>query len=362
MSTDPISRLRRLNPVSESPDAPPISRIFERIDGVGAESSPHPPAPDRRAPRGRGGWGWRALPLSLAVMVSVAVAVLALTLIKHRSAGPTHSPTSIGQPPSGLPPVPQLSPANVRALDRLGPAYRTVLLHHPTCRSVPLPTKRPRGAPPAASELAVSLFGVLGMPANIRHIGASAPYGPAARIAQRAYGTTVVVAPAELPGLGIAPLSARCARLVLAAVQTQMIHQTAGKRADAVKLISEQLADERYVANHPVGICLFARTGVCTDLLYAQARGILSTGTFRRTGTISACLIPNGVAKITASYPAQAPAIGAHTQVPAVTITAPVIHNVAVYLVGNRAPTVLPRTITWQDAKGRTLRVTYRDG
>jgi hypothetical protein len=305
-----------------------------------------------------------ATPLIAALVTSVAIAAVAIVLLGRGHSPQLQPSTLVLNSGMGLPPVPQMTPANLQALRYLQQARQTVLKHDRTCIGRPVlplgPSKPDRGSP---DRTMLSTFGVLRRPA-----GARPPLPPAAvhfavfvryaRVAQRQYGSVYTVFPVKRLPAGGANIvaSARCRNLELAALRTELAHAPKQLRARALRLGNDQLLDEQYVRRHPEGICLFGGGGGCQPFLYAQARGGLQSTGYGSNGSIFDYLVPDGVATVTARYPAEGPKTGFRRHIPALTITARVINNVAVWRLPHEPGDVFPTTITWRSASRRILR------
>jgi hypothetical protein len=99
--------------------------------------------------------------------------------------------------------------------------------------------------------------------------------------------------------------------------------------------------------------------GGCEPFLYAQARGGLVSGGYGRDGSVWSYLVPDGVASVTAYYPALGPTQGLRHRIAAATAHARVINNVAVWAMPHEAGDIFPTTITWNAAGGEVLRTVY---
>lgn len=195
------------------------------------------------------------------------------------------------------------------------------------------------------------------LPASQR-LGPWSAYG---RVAQRRYGFAIEVIPQPFnPPLG-RPITVGCEMAQLAALRKEMAGAPKGLIARAVRINQEIFEDERYTQQHPDGICLSVGAGSCGSFLDAQARGELTTRAYRAHGSISADLVPDGVAKITVHYPVERSANTPGRTIPALTISVPVINNVAVWAVPNRGNLQLPGAVTWLANNGKTIRTTYPD-
>jgi hypothetical protein len=209
----------------------------------------------------------------------------------------------------------------------------------------------------------LATFSVLQLKARAR-LPAPAGFGDAfvryIRVAQRRYGSAFeVFAVRSLAGGGTA-ISAKCSRLQREALQRELRHAPAGIRTQALRLGRQQLADERYMQRHPEGICLSGGGGGgCDPFLYAQAQGAIQSSGSGDSGSLFDYLVPNGVATITAHYPAEGPNTGFQHHIPAVTITVKVINNVAIWELAHEPGDLFPTTITWRAADGKTLRIVH---
>ena len=368
MSKDPIERLRRVNPVPDTPAAPPIEPLLASLGERGSRRSGNyvDASGDGRRVRGlRAGFG--AAPVALAAVLSIVIAVIALTVLRHRA--PSGSvPSSPGfHVPGGLPPVPSLSPGDMHALDYHWRTRPHVAVRGDAC--APFPESPPRSAQGdhgTPSPALLADYSVLQSPLTSKSaLPASLSGGPFAnygRVAQRRYGSAIEVIPdrpAFAPGAQI-PLTARCEQARLAAQRKDLAGAPAALIARALRIDRETFEDERYIQQHPDGICVFVNDGGdCGPFLLAQARGSLTTVRYGRRGSLNGYLVPNGVAKITVEYTAAGSNTAAGPTIPPLTINVPVINNVAVWTVSNRNNLVSPHAIAWVAENGKTLRTAY---
>lgn len=378
MREDPVERLRRANPVRETLAAPPVDPLLDRLDEARSGSGLGAPAGTLR----RSAWvRIRAVlsvaPLVAAVVTTLAIAAVAIVLLRHgHSPAPHPSFPALSTAP-GLPPVPQNTPANVQALKYFNLAQTSVInrLRHngQTCFERPgrpfAQSKPDEGSP---SQAMLSAFGVLRLPAGAHRtlppVFSRSPLLQGAfvryiRVAQRRYGSVYEVIPAKKVGLGLVT-SARCRQLALqlesTALRAEVAHAPSPVRALALRLGEDRLLDEQYTERHPEGICLFGGGGgSCQPLLYALARGGLQSTGYGSNGSIWDYLVPNGVATVTARYPAEGPKQGFRRTIPAQTVTARVINNVAVWTLSQEPGDIFPTTITWRASDGRIVKTVY---
>jgi hypothetical protein len=187
--------------------------------------------------------------------------------------------------------------------------------------------------------------------------GASPKYG---RVAQHRYGSVIEVIPDHYVAPQGEPLTARCEQARLAAQKADLAGAPAALIAKALQIDRETFEDERYTEQHPDGICVFIDGGGnCGPFLYAQARGSLTSVRDNNLGSLNAYLVPNGVAKIAVRYTAGRSNTTAGPNVSPVTITVPVVNNVAVWTASNRSDVVSPHAIAWLANNGKTLKTAY---
>jgi hypothetical protein len=155
-------------------------------------------------------------------------------------------------------------------------------------------------------------------------------------------------------------MTARCEQAQLAAQRADLAGAPAALIARALRIDRETFDDERYVQHHPDGICVFVDGGGdCGAFLYAQARGSLTSVSYGSHGSLNAYLVPNGVAKIAVDYAAERSTTAAGSTMPPLTISVPVINNVAVWTVSTRGSLVRPHATVWFAENGKTLRIAY---
>jgi hypothetical protein len=70
-------------------------------------------------------------------------------------------------------------------------------------------------------------------------------------------------------------------------------------------------------------------------------------------------LVPDGVASVTAYYPAQGPEQGFTHRIAAATAHARVTNNLAIWAMPHEAGDIFPATITWNAPDGGVLRTVY---
>lgn len=361
MSMDPVERLRRANPVPGTPAAPPIEPLLARLQGRPQPDSVEHPAD---AGAGRPHRVLHTVPVAFAVLGTIVIAVLALALLRHG-----HHATSVSTSPGlhvagGLPPVPSLGPADMRAIDWHWRTRPHVVPHGQACAAFAPGAPRSgasEGSSPGRALLddyAVTRSPVTAanaLPAGQR----SGPWSAYGRVAQRKDGITIDVIPQPFDQPLGAPPTAGCENAKLAALRKDMAGAPPVLIARALRITREIFEDERYTQKHPDGICVTIGFGICGSFINAQARGELATSPHGAHGSINADLVPDGVARVTVHYAAQRRGAPTGQQVSALTITVPVINNVAVWNVANRGSTTRPQAVTWLTNAGRPIRTTY---
>jgi hypothetical protein len=368
MSQDPIDRLRRANPLPDPPVAPPIEPLLERLGERDRHGS-------RAHADGAGGTnrlgglraGFRAAPVAFAAVLSIAIAVLALTLLRHHN--PSGSPTSSPgfHVPAGLPPVPSLSPGDMHALDYHWSTRPHVIVQGNACspslaKPPPPPAWYDQGSPSQAllGDYAVLQSRATSKVAVLSPLLGGGHWAKYGRIAQHRYGNTIEVIPDRYIEHSERPLTTRCEKAQLAAQRADLAGAPAALIARALQLDRQTFEDERYIQQHPDGICVLVDGGGgCGPFLFAQARGSLTTVAYGSHGSLNAYLVPNGVAKISVDYSAGRPHTAAERTVAPPTTTVPVINNVAVWTVPNRSNIMTPHAIAWLTTTGKTLRTAY---
>jgi hypothetical protein len=298
------------------------------------------------------------------LIVAVGAAVAA--------AGGSHESTT-GQQPlsppahavSGLPPVPQPTPANSRLLSYFYQAQISVLSHNPGCRrfSRPSPTSQPNkvnnGTPSQAILAAFGVFRLQQPPQPVPAFLRGDVYARYIRVAQRRYGDTFDVT-ATSDGAPARPVSPHCRKLESEALNKLLAHVPQSERVRALRLAHDVLLDQQYIEHHPETVCLIGGGGAgCQAFLYAQARGGLGSSGSGNQGSLWTYLVPDGVATVTAHYPAEGPKTGFLHTWPPITITVPVFNNVAVWKLKSEPGDLFPTTITWRSASGKAVKVAY---
>jgi hypothetical protein len=305
MSKDPIERLRPANPLPDTPVAPPIEPLLARL-GERRRGDRYSSGALADGAGGRGRLrglraGFRAAPVAFAVVVSIVIAAVALTLLGHGSRSGS-VPSSPGLHVSGgLPPVPSLlSPGDMHALDYHWSTRQHVLVRGSVCAPslASPPVAPPRSAPNnqgAPSRALLADYALLQSPLTSKNalpapqrVGPWSRYG---RVAQHRYGSAIEVIPdlnASAPGPQT-PITARCERAQLAAQRKDLAGAPADLIAKALRLDAETFEDERYIQQHPDGICVFVDGGGdCGPFLLAQARGSLTTVRYGSHGSLNA--------------------------------------------------------------------------
>ncbi|MGO9959060.1 MAG: hypothetical protein ACLP50_24360 [Solirubrobacteraceae bacterium] len=298
---------------------------------------------------------------ALAVVATAAVALL----------GPHFAAASAPSAPAqtaaaGLPPVPPLSPANRPVLAYVDQAEQSVFQHDKGCRPAPgrlLGSARPdQGSP---GPMLLSMFGVLRRPGTVplpASMGGrliSGVFVNYVRLAQHRYGSDYFLFPvAHL--YARTELSARCRALELTTLSAKLDHAAPALRAQALELAQQELRDQRYIAQHPDGVCLFGGGGGgCEPFLLAQATGGIQSAGYGTEGSTFAYVVPDGVATITAHYPAEGPKTGFRRHIPALTTTVQVLNNLAVWRLAHEPGDLFPTTILWRSRTGRRIRTVY---
>jgi hypothetical protein len=263
--------------------------------------------------------------------------------------GSSTSPTT-GTAAGRLPPIPQLTAGEHQVIAYLERASRVVFNDHKNCFPLRQGTHRVRddGSP---SQAMLSSFAVLKLPTKAAVPtnmpgGGQKVYVNYVRIAQTRFGWPFKI----IPLAHFSTESARCFALEASEVHTLVAHAPAKVRAKVDAIEHDLRLDDRYIEGHPEGICVSGYQGgsLCEPLLYAIERGGVDRGGSNDSNLVSFDLVPNGVASITARY-AKQPGSAART------INVPVIHNLAVWKVGNEPNGGTP-TILWRAANGRIIR------
>ena len=231
------------------------------------------------------------------------------------------------------------------------------------------------GAPPAAL---MSILGVLRRPATpADRLPVSIPHQPDLyvndiRFAQAADGIRWYVwvagsnfrAPADVR---------RCLAAQMQNFRREEPHISASVRVVALRALQAQLAAERRIDKQPpseVGVSLtgyaarFGGGGGGASATEIQSRGLWISqggGTGADPGrTLFAGVLPDGVATVTVHYPAGRIGGFSHRRGPALTVTVPVINNVAVLAVeraGNQATGAV--ATTWRAQDGTVLKTLH---
>jgi hypothetical protein len=151
-------------------------------------------------------------------------------------------------------------------------------------------------------------------------------------------------------------LSSRCLAREESAVRASIARAPARIQTTALQIERAQVRDDRYIDQHPWGICVFGGGGgSCGAFLYVQARGAIQSGGGTGTPTVYVDLVPNGVTKITARFPDQGPSTGYARRWRAAIITVPVINNLAIWQMRNEPGDNSP-TVIWHAANGQAIR------
>jgi hypothetical protein len=268
---------------------------------------------------------------------------------------------------SGLPPVPEFTPANDRLVRPFNRAQISVMVRDKECRGR-FGGRFPRsgssnGIAGSPSRAVLAAFGVLRLPEvrQSRQFGrlmASLVYADSFRVAQRRFGQTFEVAVARLPPEELVP---RCEKLASAAFRKLLANVPQPERGRALRFAEELRSDQRYVYSHRDAVCTFAAGGGCEPFLYAVTRGDLSNSGQGNEGSVWSYLVPDGVATVTAHYPAEGPKEGFLRHWPRLTISAPVINNVAVWTLSKEPGDIFPATIVWRSASGKTIKIVYEN-
>ena len=310
----------------------------------------------------------RLLPLLLA-LCCVAIVGAAVAAASRRAASAHQlAARAASTTVSGLPPVPQSTPANERLLVPLNKAQLSVR-HSKGCpprRTRPLPTSQPTepndGTP---SQTILATFGVFRLPQAQQPAQQLPPllqgdvYAKYIRVAQRRYGYTFELA-ATSDGAAEPLLSARCQELETKALNIQLAKLPQAERGRAMQLAHDELLDAQYIHRHPETICTIGGGGTgCLPFLYAQANGGLGSSGTGNEGSLWSYLVPDGVATVIAHYPAEGPKTGFLHHWPRITIAARVINNLAVWTLKREPGDIFPATITWRSANGKTVKIAY---
>ena len=209
----------------------------------------------------------------------------------------------------------------------------------------------------------LSTFGVLRHPPGAGEtlppgLSDSRPFIKYIRVARRAYGSVYEVIPVKEAGIGLR-LPMRCLQLELTALKADVAHAPRPVRVLALRSLERGILNQHEIARHPGEICLFGGGGGgCEEFFVAESKGGLqSTG--YGGGGIWDYLVPDGVATVTADYPADGPKTGYRRSIPAQTVTARVINNVAIWTLANEAGDNFPSTITWRSSNGTIIKVVH---
>ena len=122
------------------------------------------------------------------------------------------------------------------------------------------------------------------------------------------------------------------------------------------------IAENRYITEHPnAGVCVFGGHGAeaCSTFLPIVTGGLIQSGGTNRIGSTWAYLVPDGIASITAHYPAEPRRAGYGRTLAAATITATVANNLAVWRAPHEPGDLFPNLIQWKSANGRDVRTVY---
>jgi hypothetical protein len=285
----------------------------------------------------------------------------ASSIVGHHGTSPRPSPAPTLKAPAGLPPVPNNSPGEKAAGSYLT-RYQQTVERTAACRPrklFPRRAKPDRGVP---DRQLLAALGVLRLPAASGQTPGGVPgllgsvFVRYIRVAQRHDGTVYTVFPVKG---GAVRVSARCDRLLLATVQRDVRQAPERLRAQILRLAHDDFLDDRYRRTHPDEACLSGGGAGCANLLDLESTGLIGSGGSGEQGSTWSYLVPDGVASIVAHYPAEGPKTGFRRRIPAVTITANVINNVAVWNMTNDAGDIFPDHITWRSADGLAVRSVY---
>ncbi len=357
MRDDPLDRLRRANPYPRPLPAPPAERIVGHLtsaDGSAPAARDVRPFHSSRA--------FSAIPVGAALVTAVVVAGVALVLIGHGRSGPPGPLSAAPDALGSLPPVAPLSPGNKHLLTYFTRAEVFVREHRKGCGQIePVLIGRPsNGAGSQPSPAILATFGVLALRQTHPAAGAI-PGGRYARVAQRRYGYTFVVATNDEGVPSVEGLTTHCQQLAFITLNKLLDKAPRATRRLAVQLAQDQLRDQQYLQHHPANVCLFsAGAGSCVPVLFAQARGSLQSASDGRHGSIFAYLVPNGVAQIEAHFAPEGRRTGFTHHIAATTATARVINNVAVFRLRHEPPDVSPYEIIWRSSNGTIIKVAYQ--
>jgi hypothetical protein len=255
-----------------------------------------------------------------------------------------------------------LSPQQLREFKYINTAANRVI-NTKVCQG---PTRPPQptslnGSPPAAL---VSILGVLRRPAtatdSLTLPHSARPFFPIqaqgvfVRYVRRALvkdGVSYYVIPisgvVEPPGS-----SRRCDAAQVAALRQELPGIPAADRASTVALQKDQLAAFRTQAHEPRDqICLFemAQNGSGGGGCGVTAGSIKQGSEIQGTGKTYFGLVPDGVASVTLSYPAQ-------NGKPAVSVTTRVADNIFAAEIGGASRSLLPPAATWRSTGGAVIK------
>ena len=299
------------------------------------------------------------MPVAFAVLGTIVIAVLALALLKHG-----HHATSVSTSPGlhvagGLPPVPSLGPADMRAIDWHWRTRPHVVPHGQACAAFAPGAPRSgasEGSSPGRALLddyAVTRSPVTAanaLPAGQR----SGPWSAYGRVAQRKDGITIDVIPQPFDQPLGAPPTAGCENAKLAALRKDMAGAPPVLIARALRITREIFEDERYTQRHPDGICASLGSGPGRSSMPKPAGNSPS----RHGVTAHDADLPRRIRARPRARRGAAPRC-AHGPSLGVDDHRPVINNVAVWNVANRGSTTRPQAVTWLTNAGRPIRTTY---
>jgi hypothetical protein len=260
----------------------------------------------------------------------------------------------------GVPPVPSYGHGDRAALSYVNRASIGFLENHKTCLHRDLARQRHSPDNGSPNQAMLSRFAVLTLPnrttGRLPAAGLMSRfkvYAGYVHVAQRRFGSAFEVIPVANMRTG---LSGRCLAQEESAVRASIKRAPARIQATALQIERVQELDDRYIDQHPWGICVFGGGGGdCGSFLYAQARGTIQSGGGSGTPTLYVDLVPNGVTKITARFPTEGPSTGYARQWRGTTVTVPVINNLAIWQMHNEPGDNFP-TVIWHAADGQAIR------
>ncbi len=286
-------------------------------------------------------------------------------------------------------------PACRRASQLVNRATRHVERHKPGCKRTPEPGETFTHATSSAALL--SVLGVLRRPATAhenaiaRHVEAN---HAAIRRVRHGHPQRVRIAPVppDLPYEGIyldyirvahagghaftivpaqdidsyVPPPARCDTAIVRRVRRRSRHAPVAVRRRARAMAAQQRREDRKTPAPHEGVALFAHDGAGTSgpgVAKLKARGeCIAEGDHHPTRTHVSCLVPDGVASVSArDRPARShqPHHGAR-RYSAARRTALVHENMASFTIARYAPDAAPNRLLWRNSVGHVVHVVRR--